>query len=196
MLKILLILGILALLALPFLPIRLPFTLCGYNFPEDKRHKNVIYIVSTLVIALATVVLMPLILDLAEWFGKLKLVAWILSKIPNYARYGAAVAKAIFANVLFVAVILLMHALGGTLGGLFRLLPGKEGRQSAWEERKKAWAAARAARKKARQEKKNKKNDEPQPQKEQEKAEAYRPQLTAYAGALRKILSTCWSLRI
>ena len=56
MLRILVILGALVLLTVPFLPIRLPFTLCGYNFPEKQRPKNVIYLAGTVVVMLLVVV--------------------------------------------------------------------------------------------------------------------------------------------
>lgn len=120
MLRILIMLVSLGLLALPFLPVRLPFTLCGMNFPEDRRHKNIIYILSTLVIALLAVILMPLILNLADWFAGLDLVNWVIDLVPNYATYSASVFKAVFANLLYCAVVLIVNIFGGAIFGLFR----------------------------------------------------------------------------
>lgn len=118
MLRILVILGALALLAVPFLPIRLPFTLCGYNFPEKQRPKNVIYIGATLLLMLLAVILMPHILNLADWFANLKAIRWIIKAFNSYTRYGYQLFKVIFANVLFDILVLAVHALCGGLTGL------------------------------------------------------------------------------
>lgn len=141
MLRIVIMLVSLLLLALPFLPVRLPFTLCGYNFPEDRRHKNIFYILSTLVIALMTVLLMPYILQLAEWFAQLDLVKWVISLVPSYATYSATVFKAIFANLLYCAAVLMVNAFGGGILGLFRKEKTPQQKQDQ-EERRKARRAA------------------------------------------------------
>ena len=101
MLRILVILGALVLLAVPFLPIRLPITLCGYNFPEKQRPKNVIYLAATIVVMLLVVILMPHVLNLADWFAGLRLVKGIIRYFSSYTRYGYRLFKVIFANILF-----------------------------------------------------------------------------------------------
>ena len=126
MLRILVILGALVLLALPFLPIRLPFTLCGYNFPEKQRYKNAVYIGASLVVMLLVVILMPHVLNLADWFANLKPVRWIMNFFNSYTRYGYQLFKVFFANILFDILILLVHALCGGFFGLFT----KEGKMS------------------------------------------------------------------
>lgn len=129
MLRILVILGALVLLAAPFLPIRLPFTICGYNFPEKQRPKNVIYIAGTILVMLLVVILMPHVLNLADWFANLKLVRWIIRSFNSYTKYGYQLFKVIFANILFDLLILAVHAVCGGLGGLFI----KDGRKSLWQ---------------------------------------------------------------
>ncbi|MBR2888896.1 MAG: hypothetical protein IKC09_01310 [Oscillospiraceae bacterium] len=147
MLRILIMLVSLALLALPFLPIPLPFTLCGFNFPEERRHKNILYVAIALVLALATVILMPVILDLADWVAGLELVKWVIDLVPTYAAYSATVFKAVFANLLYCALVLTVKAFGGTLFGLFRKEPTPQQQQALEEKkaaRKEAWKNFRA----------------------------------------------------
>ncbi len=120
MLQILIMLGSLGLMALPFLPIRFPLTLCGYNFPEEQRHKNIIHVLTSLGLALITVLCMPLILNLADWIANLAWVKFVIDLIPSYATYSATVFKAIFANILYCALVLLCNALGGGILGLYR----------------------------------------------------------------------------
>lgn len=119
MLRILVILAALALLALPFLPLRAPFTLCGYNFPEKKRPRNIIYIAATVLVLTAIVALMPRLLDLADRIAQWKLFQWIIGSFTSHTKYGFRLFKVIVANLLFDALILAMHALCGSLGGLF-----------------------------------------------------------------------------
>ena len=110
---------VLILLALPFLPIRLPFTFFWFNFPENKRPKNLIYIGSTLLVILVTVVLMPYILKLAAWVRQLGVVVWLLSLVPNHALYSADIFEAFFANLFFCVVVLAVHWITGMLFGLY-----------------------------------------------------------------------------
>lgn len=140
----------LVLLALPFLPIRLPFTICGYNFPEKQRHKNAIYIGGTMAAMLLIVVLMPHVLNLADWFANLKLVHWIMSFFSSYTRYGYQLFKAVFANILFDVLILVIHAICGGFCGLFR----KEGKKSLLERLREfiaQWKARQAEKKAQKQ---------------------------------------------
>ncbi len=120
MIQIIVMLASLGLMALPFLPIRLPFTLCGYSFPEEKRYKNLVHVVTSFVLALVAVICMPLILDLADWFANLEWVKFVIDLIPSYATYSATVFKAVFANLLYCAAVLLVNAVGGGIFGLFR----------------------------------------------------------------------------
>jgi len=158
MLGIIVMLIVLVVLMLPFLPIRWPFSFFWFNFPEKKRPKNLIYIAATLVTVLLTVLLMPHILELAQWFRQLDFVVWLCSLVPNHALYSGAIFKAIFANVFFCAVALLVHWITGTLFGLFpkfSLAALRQKLQQAKEER----AAKKAAKKK------DQKNDQQDPQK-------------------------------
>jgi len=119
MLGILIMLIVLILLMLPFLPIHWPFSLSWFNFPEEKRPRNLIYIASTLVLLLLTFLLMPQLLRLAEWFKQLEFIVWIRSLVPNHALYSATIFNAVFVNVLFCLAVLLTHWIFGTLLGLF-----------------------------------------------------------------------------
>ena len=154
MLAVLIILVVLALLALPFLPIKLPFTLFWFNFPEEKRPKNLVYIISTLIVILLTILLMPYILDFAEWFRQLEFVVWLRSLAPNHVLYSEDVFKAVFVNVLFCVLILLVHWITGTLFGLFPKFS-----LSAWRD---AFKKAREERKAKKAKKENK--EDPQQQ--------------------------------
>ena len=152
MLRILIMLIVLVLLSVPFLPIRWPFSLCWFNFPEKKRPKNLIYIASTLLVILLTVLLMPYILQLAEWFRQLQFIVWLRSLVPNHALYSLDIFKAVFANVFFCLMVLLVHWLTGTLFGLFpkfSLDALKDAIRKSREER----AAKKAAKKKAKAQK-------------------------------------------
>lgn len=132
MLRILVILGALVLLAVPFLPLRLPITLCGYNFPEKQRPKNILYIAATLLVMLAVISLMPRILDLADWFANLKLIRWIIGSFTSYTKYGYQLFRVIFANIVYDILILAVHALCGGLGGLFARDGSKSFLKSLW----------------------------------------------------------------
>ena len=162
MLGIIVMLAVLLLLALPFLPIRWPFSLSWFNFPEEKRPRNLIYIVSTALVVLLTILLMPYVLALAEWFRQLEFVVWIRSLIPDHALYGEIIFRAVFANVFFCALVLLVHWVTGTLFGLFP--------KFSFAALKKAMndaKAKRAAKKAEREKKKKEKEGQSQPQQTQ-----------------------------
>lgn len=165
MLRILVILGALVLLAVPFLPIRLPFTLCGYNFPEKQRPKNVIYLAGTIVVMLLVVILMPHVLNLADWFAGLKLVKGIIRSFSSYTRYGYQLFKVIFANLLFDILILAVHALCGGMAGLYAK-EGKAGIARKLRDSLREWNEERMRRK--AEQKARKQPQEPQPQKAEE----------------------------
>lgn len=150
MIGILVMLIVLVLLALPFLPIHWPFSLCWFNFPEKKRPRNLIYIASTLLVILLTVVLMPHILRLAEWFRQLEFVVWLRSLVPNHALYSADIFRAVFANVFFCLLVLLVHWITGTLFGLFPKF-SLEALKKALQEAKAKREAKKAAKKKEKQ---------------------------------------------
>lgn len=159
MLAVIIILVVLLLLALPFLPIKFPFTLFWFNFPEKKRPKNLIYIVSTMIVILLTVLLMPYLLDFVHWLGQLEFVVWLRSLLPDHAIYSGDVFAAIFVNMLFCAVILLVHWITGTMFGLYPKFSF-----AAWRE---AWKKAREERKAKKAAKKAQKNGQevpPQPE--------------------------------
>ena len=143
MLAILIMLVVLAVLALPFLPVKCPITLAWFNFPEEKRHKNLIYIASTLVVILLTILLMPYILRLAEWVRQTRLIVWLRSLVPNHALYTADIFRSVFANVFFCVVVMLVHWITGALFGRFPKF-SLEAWRAAWKEAK----AKRAAKKK------------------------------------------------
>lgn len=181
MLRILVILGALVLLAVPFLPIRLPITLCGYNFPEKQRPKNVIYLAGTVVVMLLVVILMPHVLDLADWFAGLKLVKDIIHAFSSYTRYGYQLFKVIFANILFDILVLAVHAFCGGLAGLY----AKEDRKGILQRLRDALREWNAQRKRRRAEKKARKQpQEPQPEKAEEMPEKLlpKPEKKDYSG--------------
>lgn len=155
MLGVIFMLIVLVLLALPFLPIKMPFTFFWFNFPKEKRPKNLIYIISTLIVILLVVLLMPHVMAFAQWFRKLEFVQWVLSLVPNHAHYGADIFEAVVANVLFCAVVLLVHWITGTLFGLFpkfSLKALKDAIVNAWKK----------AQEKRRQKKAKKNGQDPQ----------------------------------
>ena len=165
MLRILVILGALVLLAVPFLPIRLPITLCGYNFPEKQRPKNVIYLAATIVVMLLVVILMPHVLNLADWFAGLRLVKGIIRYFSSYTRYGYQLFKVIFANILFDILILAVHAFCGSLTGLY----AKDGKKSILQRLRDSLREWNEERKRRRAEKKAQKQpQEPQPEEAEE----------------------------
>ena len=157
MLAVIFMLLVLVLLALPFLPIRLPFTLFWFNFPEEKRPRNIVYIISTLVVILVTILLMPYILEFAEWFRQLRFVVWLRSLVPTHAQYSGKIFTAVFANVLFCLMVFFANWVTGTMFGWNPKLSPSALRM-AMREAKAKRAARRAARKAKRQARKNKKN--------------------------------------
>ena len=157
MLAVIFMLLVLVLLALPFLPIRLPFTLFWFNFPEEKRPRNIVYIISTLVVILVTILLMPYILQFAEWFRQLRFVVWLRSLVPTHAQYSGKIFTAVFANVLFCLMVFFANWVTGTMFGWNPKLSPSALRM-AMREAKAKRAARRAARKAKRQARKNKKN--------------------------------------
>lgn len=161
MLGILIMLIVLILLMLPFLPVRWPFALSWFNFPEEKRPRNLVYIASTVIIFLLTVILMPYLLELAEWFRQLQFIVWIRSFIPNYAVYSTKIFNAVFVNVLFCSAVLLSHWVCGTLCGLFP--------KFSFAALKEAIKKAKEKRKAEREKKKAEKNKKDLQQSQQQK---------------------------
>lgn len=115
LLKILLLLLVLLLLALPFLPLRWIFSFSYYAIPNKTRRRTLLNIAVLAALALLCIVLMPLLRNLAVWFGNLKPIHWLLSKIPAYAAYSTDLAVTIFVNVLYclAAFAVLLSVQGG-----------------------------------------------------------------------------------
>ncbi len=153
LIKILIILAVLLLLALPFLPVRTPFSLCFYNFPPEKRPRNLIFLGGAILLSLALVIFLPTLLNLANWLMGLKYVKLVMSKFPSFVGYDAALIRAIIANVLFCLAVLILFAVLAGFSGLRAAVKGSRG-EKAEERRKK-----REARKKENAEKKRRKKE-------------------------------------
>ena len=177
MLSVIFMIIVLVLLALPFLPLKLPFTFFWYNFPEEKRPKNLIYIASTLLVVLATVLLMPYVIKLADWFADLELIRWLLSLVPHYAQYSAIIFEAFFANVLFCAVVLLVHGIVGAMFGLMPKLSIKRVKEyfAKLRERAKQRKQERLKRKQEKKKSKEQNNDPQDPQNPQDPQDPQNP---------------------
>lgn len=126
MLNVLIILLILILLALPYLPIKLPFTFYWLNFPVEKRPKNLAYVGTTLLTVVLVIWLTPYIMDLAEWVTKLKFIVKVTGLFSNYASYTWKVFEAVFLNVLFCMIALLMNFVTAAMLGRFQKKKTKE----------------------------------------------------------------------
>lgn len=101
LIKILIIVIVLLMLAIPFLPIHWPFSFCYYRRTEREGKRNLLNIFIVLTAAVLGIVLLPSIRNFAVWLGALKPIAWMLRKIPIYAQYATELAIAIFVNVFF-----------------------------------------------------------------------------------------------
>lgn len=180
MLRIIIILGVLILLALPFLPIKLPITLFWFNFPEEKRPRNLVYVASTLVVVLIAIILMPRLVAFAHWFATWKPIVWLMAKIPTHAHYSWTIFEAVVINVLFCLAAILANYIAGALLGRFPKLSLKNIRNN-WREARAKAKQKREERRKRRQEKNSqeaseeKKNEEPAEEPE-ELPEHLRPQ--------------------
>ncbi len=163
LIKVLIILAVLLILALPFLPVRTPFSLCFYNFPPEKRPKNLILLGGSVLLSLAVVIFLPLLLKLADWLMGLKYVKLVMSKFPSYVGYDAALIRAIIANVLFCLAVLIVFAILTGFSGLRAAVKGSQ--QEKAEERKKK----REQRKKERAEKKRRKKEKTEDKPEEKK---------------------------
>ncbi len=161
------ILLVLALLVLPFLPIKLPITFYWYNFPQEKRVRNLIYVASAIVVTLAAIILMPYLNNLTVWISRWKIIRWLINKIPNYARYSFVIFKVVFLNLLYCVAVLLMNFFAGSLTGRLPKL--------TWANIKATWSKARAEAKQRAQERRNKRKAK-QAQSEQKEEQQPRPE--------------------
>ncbi len=158
MLKILLMILILVLLVLPFLPVKAPFTLYFFNYPEKKRPKNLVYIAGTMVIILLAMALMPYVLRFASWFASLGIIKWILKFVPAYATYSSKILNSIFVNILFCAIVLVVNWLTGILCGRYPKFAPKPLKQILAEAKAKRLQRKEERKKKKAEKKRNKGN--------------------------------------
>ena len=179
LLKVLLIIVILIVLAFPYLPLDLPFTISHYNYPPEERPKNLLNLFALLLLSLAVIAGMPLVLNLAGGFFALRPVAWFASLLPRFVAYDIVLAKAVFANVFYVLVCLIVLGIVGRTTGLISGLRGtaeerqarKEARRKAREEKKRQREEEKQ-RKKQETEEKKKKAEEEKKKAEEEKKKA------------------------
>lgn len=160
MLGALLIFVTLAVLVLPFLPLKWTFSLYWYNHPEEKRHKNVFYVLAAFLLVLLLVTLMQPVLALVHWFGDLSFIRWILSFIPTYAEYTGKVYEAVLVNLLFCLVVFWIFGIVKAITGWKRPekkkkeKPKKEKKEkkSLWTRIKEWWAKKKEERRKKKEE--------------------------------------------
>lgn len=117
--KILVILLVLALLVLPYVPLRWPLSFSYYCAPNVRKRRNVVNLICIAAVVVLFIVLMPLIQGLVMKLGSLKFIRWILNKIPAYSRYATLLTVLILVNLLFNAVSLLVLFIVNKCGGLF-----------------------------------------------------------------------------
>ncbi len=147
LIKLFIILAVLLLLSLPFLPLRTPFSLCFYNFPPEKRPKNLVFLGGAVLLSLAVVIFLPKLLNLINWFLGLKYVKLVIEMFPSFVSYDVVLLRAIIANIVFCLAVLI----------LFAILAGFSGLKAAVKDNQRE---KKAERKKRREEKRKKERAE------------------------------------
>lgn len=130
---------VLVVMLVPFLPVHLPCCLCFYNHAIEKRPKNILNLGVTILLTAVIIILLPYVLNFANWFSNLALIKKIISWFPSYVVYGTTLFRAIFANIAYCLAVLIVLA----------LLIGIENVGSIF---KKKWSEWKEKRKKAKQE--------------------------------------------
>lgn len=110
LIRLLILLLVPVLLALPFIPLRWVFSYSYYSTPNVSRRRTLINILVMVGLAVLCIIFMPKLRNFALWLGDLKLIRWIISKIPVYASYATDLAVTIFVNLLycFVSFVVLL----------------------------------------------------------------------------------------
>lgn len=110
-LKIFFLVLVLILLAAPYLPWKVGFTLCSARYQKKNSWKNIAFVIETMLVGAVLLCVGPLLKSLFIWLFNLEFMQWLLSKLSDRTTYTIESISVLALNLAMALLFVILKAI-------------------------------------------------------------------------------------